>query len=880
MDVRRIMNKSRLVFLALSSLVVLPIVAAAAGEAPLIKLKDNWSIRSSADLKAGGEAISRPGAKLSGWYPARIPTTVLAALVKNKVYQDIYYADNLKRIPTDPFKVSWWFRTEFDCPAVPGRDRVELEFDGINYRANIWLNGTKIADAVRIFGTFRQFRLDVTGTVRKDARNALAVEVFPAEPGALTLGFVDWNPKPPDANLGIWRPVRVRQTGDLAVRFPFVQSRLDLKTLKEARLTVSAEIQNKAGETRNGTLEGRIGEILFAQPVSLAPGETKTVTFTPDAYPQLVKRDPRVWWTHDLGTPELYDLGVEVKLGGRVSDAASIRFGIREVADYLNEQGHRGYTLNGRKILVRGGGWSDDLLLDNPTDGVRAQVEYARQMNLNALRVEGFWGTGPEFYDFCDETGILILAGWSCQWEWEHYFGKPTDAVYGGILSPEQIDTAARSWRDQVRWLRNHPSIFVWALASDLVPKPELEKAYRAILAEDDPTRPVLNSTGTKVSPVSGKSGVKMNGPYDYVPPIYWFINKNEGGAFGFNTETGPGPQVPPIESLRRMIPADKLWPINDLWFFHCCRGEFNNLDRYNEAMDKRLGRANGLPDYLRKAQFMNYEAMRGMFEAFVARRPLATGIIQWMYNSAWPKLWWQLFDYYLLPNGAFFGARKACEPLHILYDPGTREILVTNNAARPAGLVRASVQVFGLDGASRFFKEFPVELGRDEKKSLLVLDSPAGLKGAYFLDLRLHDEKGGLITDNFYALSTRSDVLDDAKASWYVTPIKDFADLSGLAALPPAAVDCRERRDLIAGRTEIAATLKNMSTAPAFMIELMIVKDRSGDAIAPVFWDDNYLTLLPGETRTVRVRFDPSQLGGEKAVLKIGGWNAVRAER
>lgn len=874
------MKKSRAVFFALSSWVVLPIAAAASGEAPVIELKDNWSIRSSANLKAGGEEISRPGGELSGWYPARIPTTVLAALVKNKVYQNIYFADNLKRIPTDLFKVSWWFRTEFKCPAVPGQDRVELDFDGINYRANIWLNGTKIAGSDRIFGTFRQFRLDVTETVRKDGPNALAVEVFPAEPGALTLGFVDWNPKPPDTNLGIWRPVRVRRTGDLVVRFPFVQSRLDLKTLKEARLTVSAEIENKAGEIREGTLKGRIGEIIFARPVTLAPRETKTVEFTPDAYPQLVIRDPRVWWTHDLGTPELYELGVEVKLGGLISDSASARFGIREVADDVNAEGHRGYILNGRKILVRGGGWSDDLLLDNPTDGVRAQVEYARQMNLNALRVEGFWGTGPEFYDFCDETGILVLAGWSCQWEWKNYFGKPTDDVYGGVLSPEDIDTAARSWRDQIRWLRNHPSIFVWAMASDLVPKPELEKTYRAILAEDDPTRPVLNSTGTKVSPVSGKSGVKMNGPYDYVPPIYWFINKKEGGAFGFNTETGPGPQIPPIESLRRMIPADKLWPINDLWFFHCCRGEFNNLDRYNEAMDKRLGRANGLTDYLRKAQFMNYEAMRGMFEAFVARRPLATGIIQWMYNSAWPKLWWQLFDYYLLPNGAFFGARKACEPLHILYDQGTREVLVTNNAARPAGLVRASVRIIGLDGASRFSKEFPVDLGRDEKKSLLVLDSPAGLRGAYFLDLRLHDEKGGLITDNFYALSTRSDVFDDAKASWYVTPIKEFADLSGLAALPPAAVDCQERRDFTAGRAEIAATLTNTSTAPAFMIELMIVKERSRDAVAPVFWDDNYLTLLPGETRTVRVRFDPAHLGGEKAVLKIGGWNAVRAER
>ncbi|MHB8055075.1 MAG: glycoside hydrolase family 2 protein [Candidatus Aminicenantales bacterium] len=694
------------------------------------------------------------------------------------------------------------------------------------------------------------------------------------------MGFVDWNPKAPDSNMGIWRPVRLRRTGDLAVHVPFVQTRLDLKTLKEARLTVSAEIENKSGEAREGALEGRIGGIVFSQQVVLGPRETKKIVFAPEAYAQLMIRDPRIWWTHDRGTPELYGLDLEVKLNGRSSDNDSIRFGIREVSDDLNAEGHRGYLLNGRKILIRGGGWSDDLLLDNPPEKVRAQVEYARQMNLNALRVEGFWGTGPELYDYCDETGILVMAGWSCQWEWEHYFGKPTDEVYGGILSPEDIDTAARSWRDQVRWLRNHPSVFVWAMASDLVPKPEAEKAYRAILAEDDPTRPVLNSTGTKVSPVSGKSGVKMNGPYDYVPPIYWFVNKTQGGAFGFNTETGPGPQVPPLESLRKMIPADKLWPINDVWNFHCCRGEFNDLARYNEAMDKRLGRAGDLADYLRKAQFLNYEAMRGMYEAFVARRPLATGIIQWMYNAAWPKLWWQLFDYYLLPNGAFFGARKANEPLHILFDQGTREVVVTNDAARPSGPVQASVQVLGLDGESRFVKEFRVELGRDEKKSLLVLDPPADLNGAYFLDLRLRDGTGALITDNFYALSTRGDVFDNAKALWYVTPLKEFADLTGLAALPPAEVKCRERRNVSPGRIEIETTLENTSDVPAFMIELMIVKEGSGDPVAPVFWDDNYISLLPGETRTVRVKFDPETLDGKNPVLKIGGWNTIRAER
>jgi len=608
--------------IVLATALLFPAISSARDGAAVLELKDGWAVRSSADLQAGGEEISRPGAGLSGWYPTRVPTTVLSALVKNKIYQDIYFADNLAKIATDPFKVAWWFRTEFACPPVSGRARVEIEFDGINYLADVWLNGRKLADTTQMFGAFRQFRFDVTEAIRTDGPNALAVEIYPPGPGALTMGFVDWNPKPPDADMGIWRPVRVRRCGDLAVRFPFVRTHLDLETLKEAKLTVSAEVENKAGEARQGTVEGRIGGILFSRPVDLAAHETKRVEFAPADYPQLVIRDPRIWWTHDLGTPELYDLEIEVKKGDLVSDAISTRFGIREVSDAVDAEGRRGFILNGRKLLIRGGGWTDDMLLDNPYDRVKAQVEYARHMNLNALRVEGFWGTGPEFYNLCDETGILVLAGWSCQWEWENGFGKPTDEVYGGILSAEDIDTAAHSWRDQVRWLRNHPSILAWAIASDLVPKPEAEKAYRAILVEDDPTRPVLNSTGTKVSPVSGKSGVKMNGPYDYVPPVYWFINKSEGGAFGFNTETGPGPQVPPLESLRKMLPADKLWPINDLWFFHCCRNEFKNLDRYNEALEKRLGPALDLADYLRKAQFLNYEGMRAMFEAFVARMP------------------------------------------------------------------------------------------------------------------------------------------------------------------------------------------------------------------------------------------------------------------
>ena len=373
---------------------------------------------------------------------------------------------------------------------------------------------------------------------------------------------------------------------------------------------------NHADADVTGRLDGRLEGMIFSREVTLRPHETKKVEFTPETHPQLILPQPRVWWTHDLGRPELYTLSLSFNIKGakpvpepapetppakpgekpeakpegkpqfrpgmgmpRVlpSDMRTVRFGVREIADYRTEDGHRGFKLNGRKILIRGGGWADNLLLDNDPKRLRAEVLYARHMNLNALRLEGFWGTGRAFYNLCDENGILVMVGWSCHWEWENYLGRPADEPYGGIVTPELIDLVAESWRHQVLWLRNHPSIFVWAEASDMVPHPDLERRYIEIMKEIDPTRPTLVSAKDKTSEITGPSGVKMRGPYDYVPPVYWYVDTKNGGAFGFNTETGPGPQVPPLESLRKMLPEDKLWPINDHWSFHCCRGKFKD---------------------------------------------------------------------------------------------------------------------------------------------------------------------------------------------------------------------------------------------------------------------------------------------------------------
>ena len=877
-------------------------------------LSELWYVQSSAKVKATGAEISQSGFPLENWYPAVVPSTVLGTLVQNNIYPDIMAGDNLKNVPEEPFKVSWWYRREFlveagraaPGPGGPGEKKsgeripgektppekaakpgspgpggsgisyVGLEFDGLNYRANVWLNGKKIADAKDLYGAFRRFELDITSAAPAGQKSVLAVEVFPPQPGDPTIGFVDWNPWPPDKSMGLWREVRVRSSGDVSIRFPFVQTKLNLETLAEARLTVSAELRNNTAAAVAATLEGRIEKSVFSQKVNLGPKETKVVTFTPDQTPELVLVKPRLWWTHDFGQPELYRLFLTVRAGERPSDMASVRFGVREVSDYFNEYGYRGFKLNGKKILIRGGGWVDDLLLDVRPHKLQAEVLYAIQANLNALRLEGFWGTSQALFDLCDQNGLLLLAGWSCQFEWPNLIGKAADKKYGAIISPEDIRLVADSWRDQVKWLRHHPSILVWLMASDLLPKPELEEEYRKILAQDDPTRPSLVSAADRTSTVSGKSGVKMNGPYDWVPPNYWYLDAKRGGAYGFNTETGPGAQPPPAESLRRMFPPDKLWPPNDVWDFHCCRSkEFGNLKRYNAAMDARIGPAKDLDDYAVKAQFLNYEGMRAMFEAFTANKYKSTGVIQWMYNAAWPKLWWQLYDYYLMPTGAFYGARKAGEPKHLLYRYDTGDVVAVNNTRQPVEKHKATIRVLDAAFKELYRKSADVALSPDEAKRIDTLPKDIkGLTTTSFVDLRLLDKEETLVSANFYALSTKPDVLDEATATWFVTPVAQPADLTALDKLPRAELRWKEKFRTRENGTEVVIEFENPGAVPAVMVDIRIIRDATNEPVLPVFLEDNYVTIFPGEKRTVSGFVLTDDLAGENPALRITWWN------
>jgi len=845
----------------------------------------DWEIQSSDKLDCAGDRISSPDYDVSGWYPSSVPSTVLGTLVLQKVYEDPYFGLNLKDIPPEIFAVSWWYRTAFYLSEEEAVQTSLLEFDGINYRANIWINGQQIAENDTIRGAFRRYRFDVSSLVNP-GKNTLAVEVFRPEPGDFSTGFVDWNPPPPDGNMGLFRPVTLRICDRISIERPFVLSHLDPDHLDEAVLSIGVTIVNHSDEPVSGLLEGHIGDIVCSSQVSLAPFEEKDVTFMPDDYPDLFIQDPRIWWPNNLGEPHLYQLSLQLSTGESVCDTSEITFGIKDVEDYVNEQGHRGFKINGRKVLIKSAGWTDDLLLNDTPESLEAQIQYVKHMNLNCIRLEGFWGKDQTLYDLCDRYGILIMAGWSCHWEHEDYLGKPVDPRYGGVFMPEDIDLISRSWEDQLLWLRHHPSIFVWTVASDKVPHPDLEQKYIDTFKKHDPTRPYLNSTGgigseqgiitddLIVSDISGPSRVKMLGPYDYTPPVYWFSDKRLGGAYGFNTETGPGAQVPLVESLRKMIPEEHLWPIDEYWDFHCGLNEFTSLDRFVEALHNRYGESASIEAFDKKAQVMNYELMRPMFEAFQAHKKVATGLVHWMLNAAWPKMYWQLYDSFLMPNAAFYATRKANEPIHLLYHYGEKSVYLVNDTYESLDALEARIRLYDVESNALSDIKLRVNSGPNDSVRIFEIPDFESITPVYFLDVRLLDTTGVEVSRNFYWLSTKPDVLDyEAKVeTWsFYTPSKEYADYTSLNALQDARIDVRYNITNMQDGIGVDVVLENKSDTIAFFVECKIVNRTTKETVLPVFWDDNYVNLLPGETRSVSAFIPVTDF---EQSLEVKGWN------
>ena len=647
---------------------------AQAHRATNLPLSEEWTLQSSRKVDESGEALSKPEFQPKGWYTVTVPTTVVSALVKNKVLPDPFFGMNLRQFPglgypiganfsnlpmppDSPYLIPWWYRKTFTLPADYKGQTIWLNFRGINYRANIWLNGKQVANSEQVAGAWRTYEFNVTAFAKPGAENVVAVEVFAPTETDLAITFVDWNPAPPDKNMGLWREVYLRPSGPAAVRYPAVISHVDASG--NAQLTVTALLKNSTDHSVKGTLKGRIESVEFSQDVELAPGESKDVAFEPEKIPQLNFSNPRLWWPAQMGKPELYPLHLDFQVDGEISDQADIQFGIREVTSEVDQNGSRVYSVNHKRILIRGGGWTPDMMLRENSQRLHDEFRYVEDMGLNTIRLEGKLET-DEFFDLADRKGILVMAGWCCCDHWEHW----------GRWKPQDFDIAKASLTDQLYRMRSHPSLFTWLNASDGPPPPDVEETYLAVEKQLRFPNPTVSSASGEATSVSGASGVKMSGPYEYVAPSYWTEDKlgstnvcklgQCGGAHGFNTETSPGPAVPPIESLRAMLPKEHLWSIDDWWNYHAGGGEFKDIHVYTEALNTRYGKADTLEDYTLKAQLMNYEGIRAMFEAYSRNKYTSTGVIQWMLNNGWPSLIWHLYDYYLRPAGGYFGAKRA----------------------------------------------------------------------------------------------------------------------------------------------------------------------------------------------------------------------------
>jgi exo-1,4-beta-D-glucosaminidase len=546
-----------------------------------------------------------------------------------------------------------------------------------------------------------------------------------------------------------------------------------------------------------------------------------------------------------------------------------VTFGIQRMTSELTDKGHRLFKVNGKPILVRGGGWASDMLL-RPKSKARleAELRYTREMGLNAIRLEGKLETDA-FYDLADQYGILVMPGWCCCDQWEKW-DKWDD---------EDHRVGPASLRDQILRLRNHPSVLVWMNGSDVPPPARVEQAYLDVLKRLGWPKPVLSNATDAPGPVSGPTGVKMRGPYDYVPPSYWLTDTKNGGAFGFATEVGPGAAVPPLESLKLMLPADRLWPMNELWTFHAGGDEFKDLKLFTGALYARYGTATGVEDYARKAQALAYENQRAMFEAYGRNKYTSTGVIQWMLNNAWPSMIWHLYDYYLRPAGGYYGTKKACEPLHIQYSYDDETVAVVNDRQDAVTGLKARAQLFDLSLTPTFSKEHVLDVAADGVTSVFAIPRPPESSGMYFLRLTLTDAASTPVSQNFYWLPSKPDVLDWGKTAWYYTPVTSHADLTALAKLPPTRLAITQRSLGSAGESGAIVTVENVGTALAFQVHLTLVDPGSGDEVLPVFWDDNYFALMPGEKREIRVSHPPPPSTRPLAV-EAEAWNVPRVRQ
>jgi exo-1,4-beta-D-glucosaminidase len=920
-----------------------------------------WRVQSSATASQTGADISTPGFSTESWLgvkpdDAGAPGTEIEALLQNgvcphdpsfAVNQDaalnphhVFFSDNLRRCfgfmdtvgpdTIKEFSVPWWFRTDFE-PNLRLGQSAQLVINGIVGQADVWVNGVEVASQSTVRGSFAVHTFDVTDLVRAGT-NSLALELFPNDSTAmLTVDNVDWTQIPPDNNTGIQFPIQLHVANALSIGDAHVVQD-NAPDMSASALTVKALVTNNTGASQTGTVSAAIaqpqgagGPIAVTQSVVLPPGSSQTVTFAAPAFPQLDIARPRIWWPYQMGGQPMYTLTASVSQNGAVSDTAPAdSFGIRTNTAYLSAptnlapDGVRVHAINGQPFDFRAGGFGENLFLHYSAQDLANQITLIKSMGLNGIRTEGK-EMPANFYEQLDRAGILIDAGFQCCDAWQ-----PNDDG-SGVTTQDFRDMNLASFSIGQR-LRNHPSVinFGW---SDNNPIPQQEIVSLQGLAQADFREPMVSSAEYKHSAVLGPSGEK-EGPYDWVPPSYWYDSAhnsmnatdndptftNVGGAWGLDSEQSAGDTVATPDSLHRFLSASEL---ADLWQkplaqqyhlnYESADGahvgyHFGTLNNLDQAISKRYGQWSSLDQYILQAQVQNYEDTRAQFEAYVdhwTNQTPSTGTVYWQLNKGWPTLLWALYNSDYDQAGSYFGAKKANESLHVLYAYDTGSVTVDNLSGVTQPDVSVRARVHSLDGR---VLDDQVASGlslasQGVRNRVIVPRAPAATvppaaAQTYWIELTLQ-QHGTVIDRNVYWLSTQKDVVDwndsqgnpQALISPTASGLPQFGDLRALQGLPQATVKAvASTEDAGSGSVVTSVTVTNTSASAAVSFFLRADVRRgtaagtplAGDnQVLPISWSDNDITLWPGQSQTISGTYSASQLGGATPVVTLSGWNA-----
>ena len=868
-------------------------------EAQDIELSDGWQITSASGLRAGGKEMSVTGYDTSKWLPVhRMPATVLEILQENGVYPNLYYGKNLLNdVPQDLYKQDWWYRTTFTAPA--GSRTYRLDFSGINYRADIWLNGHRVADNRRIVGMYNDHELDVSPWIDPGKPNTLAVKVTPEQAiqdvdgVELADSWYDWinwrylgyqgpgknpangNSFVPDRNAGIWKPVYLKTSGPVSMGPATVNTQLSLPNTDSARLTIYSTLRNNSPQPVRGVLRATITRdgkppIRVEEPVTLMAGEDREFEFHPDAFGALTVKHPDLWWPYTLGRPDLYSLRLDFVQNRRITETETQKFGIRTITqgrdadDSFAELGAGGsfyLKVNGKDFLVRGATYTPDLLYKDDPDRDTAILGYVKDLGLNMLRLESKISS-TRFVERADELGIPLMYGWMCcnQWEkWQQW-------------DDEDRRVAQESLRSQIDMLRSHASVFVWANGSDGRPPAEVLGWYHRILTDLHWQNAIVDTVSSLNRDSDGKAmwdGIQMAGPYSWRPPSYWFSGRYSA-ARGSSAEQGDNEHIPPFPSLKKFIPPDKLWPINDTWYFHAGSGPQNsNLTNVQRVINRRYGYSTGAEMFANKAQLAHYEATRAQFEAFAANGWDSHKMtIYWMLNSHWPSFFGNLFDYYLRPGGSYYGAKKGLRPLSVVFDSYATgnhrqaKVAVVNQTVETKRDMRVRVRTYDLTGKLRDDRSAD-DIRVDAGGSVQAMTLPPGPADSpvFFVRCELLDHSGQVVAENVYWQSQQvDDVGPPANDAAFDSIQSSWADMTALNYMPkvPLTVTAANT-DADSGQQvtsqQVTIRLSNPSKKIAFFERAELLSAPDSDEILPIEYDDNYVTVFPGETVEIKGR-------------------------